>query len=360
MPIKGLSDRGLAFPELGQIRKGSPKQKIVKDGREIEIQGKDLEYFRVDFDERETEAIAIFKKVYGDKPTDINIVLPFNSLDQIWEAWLEAYTAGRLVARADGEKFIYLVDTKTGEVVVKNGIDLQTGIARPYTEGMTVGYDYRNQPVKCKATGRLKVVIPELQRLAFLTVLTTSIHDIANLSAQLLAIQTFCTSMDKGVGGTPLILRRRPHEVSRPDSKDKTKRVRGTKWLLSVEADPEFVKRALTEMKRISLPGNGLEMPAPMLQAGPTWDEAEDESDDEPIEAETREVTEQPAEAQPELIHDDGPALKFDNAAIIGIFAAAWNIETGAAAKTVHEQHKAGKIPDTLTEAKAREIAAKA
>ena len=289
MPIIGLSDRGLAFPEIGQIRKGAKKT--------VNAPGKDLPYFRVEFDAKEVDTIAAFTKQYGPTPTDINIVLPFNEIDRLWDAWLEAYTAGRLVARADGEKFQYLVDTKTGEQVVKNGIDLKTGVARPYTAGMIVGYDYQNKPVKCKETARLKIVIPELQRLAYMTVLTGSKNDIKNISSQLVAIQTFCAGMGKGLGGTPLVLRRRPHEVSTPDPKDKTKRVRRTKYLLSIEADPEFVKRALIETKRLALPGNGLSLPSPQGEpsTGPEWEDIEETDDDtEMIDAE---VTDLPMDA---------------------------------------------------------------
>jgi hypothetical protein len=170
---------------------------------------------------------------------------------------------------------------------VKNGVDLATGKTRAYTAGMVVATDYQNKPIKCKATGRLKVVLPELQRLAYLTVLTGSLHDIGNISSQLLAIQTFCAGMGKGLGGTPLVLRRRPHEISCPDPKDKGKRVRRTKWLLSIEADPEFVKRALQETKRLALPGNGLALPAPENPpAGPDWTDIGDDEEDEIIDSE--------------------------------------------------------------------------
>jgi hypothetical protein len=291
MPIKGLSDRGMAFPEIGQIRKGAKKTENAP--------GKDLPYFRVEFDEKEVATIAAFTMLYGTQPTDINIVLPFNGIDQLWDAWLEAYTAGRLVARADGEKFQYLMDTKTGDLLVTNGVEIATGKERPYTAGMIVGHDYKNQPVKCKETARLKIVIPELQRLAYLTVLTGSKNDIANISAQLLAIQIFCAGMGKGLGGTPLVLRRRPHEVSCPDPKDKSKRVRRTKWLLSIEADPEFVKAALIETKRLALPGNGLALPEPKDPVpGPDWEELEEEDETEVTDAEATELP--PEEFVPE------------------------------------------------------------
>ena len=239
-PIKGLTDRGMAFPEIGQIRKGAPKPERGP--------GKDLTFFRVTFDERETEATETFKRVYGEQPAEIRVILPFDEIDRMWEAWLEAYTAGRLVARSDGERFVYLVDTKTGEVKVKNGQPFA-----PYSEDQVVGHDYQNKPVKCRPVGRLKVIVPELARAAYLTVLTTSVHDIANISQQLEAFKQLNNEHIKGI---PLVLRRRPKKISAP-GKEKGQRVRIVKWMLSIEADPEWVKAMLQEVKRAALPGNG-------------------------------------------------------------------------------------------------------
>lgn len=275
MPIKGLTDRNLSFPEIGQIRKGAKKTDNAP--------GKDLTYFRVEFDEREPEAAGAFLARYGAQPTEINIILPFNEIDRMWDAWLEAYTAGRMVARSDGEKYTYLVDTGTGAILVKGGIDVKTGQPRPYIEGQPVG-TWRNQkknrdePIFCKPTGRLKVVIPELGRAAYLTVMTTSVHDIANLSAQLQAFQ----QVNGGrIAGIPLVLRRRPKSISSPNP-DGT-RARRVKWMLSIEADPEWVKRMLTEVKRLALPGNGLAL----LPDG-NHDEPEEEVTREEFEREDR------------------------------------------------------------------------
>jgi hypothetical protein len=246
MPIKGMSDRNLAFPEIGQIRKGAPKP---ADGRKP---GADLQYFRVTFDEKETEAIETFTKVYGDKPDEIRVILPFNEIEKMWEAWLEAYTAGRLVARSDGEYFVYLVDTKTGEVLVKNGMD-KTGNKRQYTDAQAVGKDFKGNDIKCRPVGRLKIIVPELARAAYMTVLTTSINDIVNISQQLAAFQELNNGQ---IAGIPFVLRRRPKKISRPG--ENGQRVRVEKWLLSIEADPEWVRAKLTQVKRLALPGNGL------------------------------------------------------------------------------------------------------
>lgn len=277
MPIKGLSDRGLAFPEIGQIRKGAPKGENKP--------GADLNYFRVEFDEKEAQASADFIAAYGKEPAEISILLPFNEIDRMWESWLEAYTAGRLVARSDGEKYIYKVDTKTGAVQVKNGLPFT-----PYKDGEVVG-TWKNaktgkeESIVCKPTGRLKVIVPELKRLAYMTVLTTSIHDIINISAQLEALKTINGG---NISGVPLVLRRRPKKISTPRKSTDGNAARYTKYLLSIEADPNWVKAKLMEMKHLALPGNGLALlPEPQHEAEPVqeeaaeWSYSDDEQDDD-------------------------------------------------------------------------------
>ena len=54
------------------------------------------------------------------------------------------------------------------------------------------------------------------------------------------------------IKGIPLVLRRRPKGISVPKT-DGT-RVRMQKWLLSIEADPEWVKGKLIEVKTLALP----------------------------------------------------------------------------------------------------------
>jgi hypothetical protein len=260
MGIKGLTNRELSFPEIGQVRKGAPKNEKGQ-------LGKDLTYFRVEFDEREAEAEKVFRAKYGNQPQELNILLPFDDIERTWDAWLEAYTAGRMVARSDGEKFLYLVDTKTGEMKVKDGqpsIAYKPGPVGTYTDGKG-----KEQPIECKPVGRLKVVIPELQRLAYMTVMTTSVHDIANISAQLEALKTVNNGR---LAGIPMVLRRRPKKISTP--KPDGTRARYTKWMLSIEADPGWVRAKLLDFKHAALPGNGLDL----LPAG------EDTIDSEPIE----------------------------------------------------------------------------
>lgn len=268
MPIKGLSDRGLAFPQIGVIRKGAPKEQNAP--------GRDLQFFRVEFDENEPAAAQTFKDVYGEKPTQIRIVFPFNEVDRVWDAWLEAYTASRLLARSDGETLIYWrkdgrvlaaggVSTVTEVIEVpiriakdkyeKRKIELIEGQPIRYIEGMVFGGTSKN-PAVAKPAGRLRVVVPDLKRLATLTFLTTSKRDIIAMgggdSGELGSIVRVCQSVRVPFAGVPLILKRRKETVSVPQDDGTAKRL--PKWLVHIEPDPEFVARANIAMHRLAMP----------------------------------------------------------------------------------------------------------
>lgn len=255
MPIKGLTDRGLAFPQIGKIRKGAPKTENAP--------GKDLSYFRIETDD---ETSVKLREIYGEQPRQLNIVLAFPDIDRVWQAWEEAYTAGRMVARSDGERMMYWVTPGTGELKVLNG---EPETPRP-EDGIVGYYVSKNQklPIKLRPVGRLNVVIPELRRLAYFTVMTTSTYDIINISQQLRAVDEIARRTGKSLAGIPLVLSRRPAQISTP-TQDGT-RVRREKWLLSVEVAPSFVDGL------IALPPQGatLELPAGMAEQG-------DDEDDE-------------------------------------------------------------------------------
>lgn len=267
MPIKGLTDRGLSFPEIGSIRKGIKVTKTRDDGTQYQVP-KDLDYFRVTFDEREHLSRQKFLMVYGPEPKEINIILPFDEIERVWDPWLEAYTAGRMIARSDGERFWFLVDTETRDIIVRNGEPFMA-----YEEDKPVGNDENGNPIYAKPVGRLKVIIPELVRTAFLTVHTTSLHDIDNISQQLQAFKYINNGVIKGI---PLVLRRRPKQISIP-FKD-GRRTRMEKWLLSIEADPAWVKAKLAEVQNLALPDDQLtgllpgdEIDGQILDVPETW-----------------------------------------------------------------------------------------
>ena len=96
MPIKGITDRDAAFPQIAVLRKGAPKG----DNRP----GKDLDYFRIDT--KYADVAKTFKAAYGEQPQTVNVFLPFATPEQNFDAWQGEYTAGALVHRCNGETMV--------------------------------------------------------------------------------------------------------------------------------------------------------------------------------------------------------------------------------------------------------------
>lgn len=270
MTIKGLTNRGAAFAQIGNIRKGA---KVTKNGVERPV---DLKYFRVEFDDLEAERASKFVQIYGQQPTEINILIPFDEVDRCWDAWCEGYTAGRMVARSDGEHFLYLVDLASGEVIVQDGVDKHGNRVPHKTVIGTAG----KSEIKCKPVGRLKVIVPELQSAAYLVLHTTSWHDIRNISEQLEGIRMLNGGRLVGI---PLVLRRRPKKISIP--KPDGTRARMEKWLISIEADPRWVAAMIGKLQHAALPATIIDpaMPEPKQEIEDEVETGifEDEEDDE-------------------------------------------------------------------------------
>lgn len=242
MPIVGLTDRNAGFPQIGVLRKGAPKAERGP--------GRDLEHFRFDADDE--DASMAFKAIYGDEPRAVRVYVPYATTDENFEAWREDWVASSLRHRCDGQTCVRWL----------------TGNGSYSTEPMPC-------PGGCKQVGRLKVIIPELRRMAFVTVLTTSIHDIMEIHANLAALE----SARGDLRGIPLILRRVPREISTPNGDGK--RVRRQKWLINIEAQPDWVELQLAAAAEAARPILAAASPALAL---PAWDE-EDEAESVLIEA---------------------------------------------------------------------------
>lgn len=278
MSIKNLTGRAPQFPEIGQIRKGK-KRDPDKPHEKLE----DLDYFRIEVDEEEAGALMQIQKTYGLKPKELDILLPFPMVEQNWITWREAYLAGGLIHRCDGETVQYEIDNRTGEKIVEEGLT-KDGKQKFCNGKAPVGTYERERegkkqavPFFCKPVGRLKLILPVLGRAVFFTLLTSSQWDIIHLDEQLNAL----VLMNGKLSGIPLKLRRRDRAVSCPMPEGK--RVRRTKSLLSIEADPEWTKRKLLLLKAASLPGNGIGDDLPLLEPpqSATPEEMDAEEDEE-------------------------------------------------------------------------------
>jgi hypothetical protein len=232
--IIGLTDKAPAFPEIGVLRKGAAKP---QNGNKP---GADLTHFR--FDSNDPVAVELFKQIYGDEPRAIRVFAPFATADENFEAWREAWTASSLQHRCDGQMMVRWLTAR----------GTYSDEPKPCTGG-------------CKQVGRLKLIIPELRRLAYVTALTTSIHDILQIHANLKALE----GVRGDLRGIPLILRRVPREISTPSGSN-GQRARREKWLITLEAQQQWVELQLTAQQQAALPQ------AQQL-ALPEWDGEEDE-----------------------------------------------------------------------------------
>lgn len=216
MAIKGLTDTGASFPRIGKLRKG--------DVKPVKGPGKDLPYFR--FDTTDQKAANDFAAAYGDQPTDINILFPHPTIDRNFQTAMEAYGSGGIERRCDRE-FI------SGQRSNGRFVYCRSECVYPACQ--------------CKEVGRLQVIIPELNRFAYVTAETHSVNDIVNLTQQLQAIEMTFGRLN----GVPLVLRRRPEQVSVP-LKD-GKRARKEMYMLSVEVSPQWAELQLEAQKVAAL-----------------------------------------------------------------------------------------------------------
>ncbi len=219
MPIIGLTDKQPELPRVGILRKGGKKTSETRPGP-------DLDYFRFVADDDATA--AAFDAAYGPRPREVNVFLPFPTIDQNWEAWKEDWKASALQHRCDGVTCVLWL-----------------------TPRGTYSTEPRPCPGNCKQVGRLKVVIPELARYAIVTILTTGKWDVMNLDASLKALDQLKSSPT--LQGIPLVVRRVEREISTP--RDGGKRARVKKWLLQIEAAPRWVALQLQAAERGALPG---------------------------------------------------------------------------------------------------------
>jgi hypothetical protein len=291
MSIPGLTDKARSFREIGRLRKGAPKSEGLKN----------LRYFRPDFRPGEEAAAALFAEVYGNQPTAVNIRLAFDNIEEVWDPFFTVYTTAGMLGKAggipgrEGWWWIYLRDNKTGKIVVKDGYpEMKFDPTIPV-------YSYHSQKknqdiaVFAKPEGKLKVLIPELQLLNYVTLVTHSWYDIGRISENLAGIKDIAAR-----GGMPLpmvkcVLSRRPEMISCNIDGKKSMR---EEYIINVDVNTDWAGAQFRLMDTI-IPGKALPAPElPVLPAGipdVAWDDEPDED----------EADEHEPELNPELFGDE-------------------------------------------------------
>jgi hypothetical protein len=164
-----------------------------------------------------------------------------------------------------------------------------------------VGKTKGGEDIFCGKVARLRVVLPELNRLGYFTALTTSTLDIISLDQELAQIAALAGEVSHNrIAGIPLLLRRVPRMISAPKGKNSADRIRVKKWLLHIEVDPIFVELALQATQQLSSPA--------ILKMLTNGEEKPLEAD---VDLETEEAAAQQLEGEIEAVHADQIKLPF-------------------------------------------------
>lgn len=231
MPIIGLTTQAPRFPMMGKLRKGGPKKKIIskKSGKEVEIQGNDLDCFRYTSDTH-PESVEAFDYLFS-KPQSITVLLPYSTVEENFEAWMESWQSSRLLHRCDGEYVSMIYNAS------------QKGYAHPLPNSVPC-------PGKCKQVGRLSVIIPELLRAGHVGTVTLETHskwDIMGIHESL----SSCYDMRGNLQGIEFVLYRFQREISTPEHG------RQMKWLVGIKPNHEWIVAQFGAQVQAALPSGG-------------------------------------------------------------------------------------------------------
>jgi len=236
--IKGLTSCTTGrLPVEFVLRKGEAKQKGKnKEGKEIEIVGKDLDHFRfVPADPEDDELAQCFTSTFGDNPRRIEVFLPYSTVDENFENSMVEFNASyQVIHRCDGENILFR-DPITGRFLIGEQ-------KCPFAE-MALGDKKR----KCSPNGILYVLIKplhdHLHRGFSGMMVTGSMYDIRNIYRSLQYWAGPGQQFEGRLKGMPFVLTRERRTISTPTGEGK--RSRTSKWLVFLEISSTFWERMI-------------------------------------------------------------------------------------------------------------------
>ena len=267
MPIKGLAERR-RLPRVGKIHLG-----IIVEGEKRPFP-KAVDYFVVRADDTTPEASAkAFQEVYGDKPTELDIIFPTDDPEQWADPWYRAYSQSwGLLCKGDGE----WANAKW---------DLAAKTARPpgveegsWASGKTESWTHLKIPClgaecpmqkakvpRCKAVMNLQFLLPLVRGIGVWQIDTGSWNSIRNINE---SVELVKLATGGRVRGLTLKMRLKPLQVTPAGGEVKTKTVHVLDISMPDITLPELLAQAA------ALPERALQaLPAP------TEDEAPDDEE---------------------------------------------------------------------------------
>ncbi len=225
MPVQGI------FNESDSPARGLPTLAVLHKGASKESSNggmpPDLPYFRIEFKPQFAHLRPIWEQLYGKEPKEFaNVLLTAGTSDQAFSFWKEQWSATTLLKRCDGVTVVRHWEPRTGK--------------------------YSDEPqacagagCKCKMVGKLPLIFPEFVRktgiLGVITLNTTSLEDVITIDKALRSVETLWGNL----ASVPFTFGRAEREISTPNPKDPSTRLKVKKSLCYLYVAPEFAKTRL-------------------------------------------------------------------------------------------------------------------
>lgn len=232
--------------------------------------------------------------VYGEKPRELDVLLPFPDIERNFDAWYQVWAGGVLVCQGDGEYVQYATPHRVqvkerkrgGEVVGhtthvyndKGDTLVSNGVAQAafdwngehFEAGEIVpcpgaAKDLYPHCAACRLGCLLKVMMadPTLFRMGYYQISTGSKRNYDTIMGTL---EMFPADR---VNSIPFKLRLVEEQVTYNDNGERKK---GKKWFLQLEPDPTITRKLYSKAaeRLIEEPASVAALPAP---EGPDWDQ---------------------------------------------------------------------------------------
>jgi len=209
-PIEGISD-DLRLPRVGKIHLGEKKESAK--GAEYPSQ---LPYFLVrESETTPADAVAAFREVYGDEPTELRIVFPTDNPedwnDQHWRCYSASWG---LTCKGTGRQAEAKIDPKTNTWADKNSKTWEWQQLAKCGEACE-----RAQDGRCKPVMRLSFLLPDVPGLGTWQIDSSSVHSMRNINGMVHLVQRI---MSGRVAFFPFVLRRHQITVQPMNAKAKS------------------------------------------------------------------------------------------------------------------------------------------
>lgn len=248
MPIVNLtksSEVGSGLPRIAKLHKGEKKTEANRPG-------KDLDYFRVEFEPEFAHLRDDWEELYGDKPEGFEqVFMTYGTVDEAFASWKEEWnSSATMLHRCDGE----------------HQAVWYSQAAQAYSTSKEKCAAVGPNPCACKNVGRLNLLIPEFIQstgiLGYVMVETHSINDILTVYRTLADVQRINTTLL----GVPFSLGRATKKISAPKMErggNKNGRIKVNKSLFYLHVDPDFTRETL--LPRLASSGGFLSAHQPQL-----------------------------------------------------------------------------------------------